>query len=61
MGRMNKADKIITKSSGTCYAVRLVAQNSNTNTLKFILHCTVQNGKEYLSEVDRQTVERYLP
>ena len=46
MGRMNQADQTITKSCGTCYAVRLVAHNSNTNTIKFILHCTLQEGKE---------------
>lgn len=45
-GRINQADQIITKSSGTCYTVRLVAHNSNANTLKFILHCTLQEGKE---------------
>jgi len=46
MGRMNQADQIITKSSRTCYAVRLVAHNSNTKTLKFILHCTLQGVTE---------------
>lgn len=46
MGRMNQADQLITKSSGTCYAVILVAHNSNTNNLKFILHCTLQESKE---------------
>jgi hypothetical protein len=46
MGRMNQADQIITKSSGTYYAVRLLAHNSNTKTLKFILHCTLEGATE---------------
>lgn len=46
MGRMNQVDQMITKSSGTCYAARLVSHKSNTTTLKFSLHFTLQASKE---------------
>ena len=46
MRRVNQADKLITKSNGVYYAVRLVAHNSNTTTLKFISHFTLQSNME---------------
>jgi len=61
MGRMNQADQIITKSIGTCYAVRLVAHNSNTTTLKFTFHCTLQEGRNnFLRSVVQQRRDIYL-
>lgn len=61
MRRVNQTDKMITKLSEVYYAVRLVAHNSNTTTLKFISHFTLQSSMEKFSEFNRPTVERYLP
>ena len=61
MRRMNQAYQIITESSGARYAVRLVAHNSNTTTLKFIFHCTLQEGRNnFLRSVVQQRRDIYL-